>query len=109
MTTYAATDDLDIFAALAERDRAFAGLDATDYADETTAILKAIERVAAEGREFSANDVRPHLPECKSARVGRCFALAQERGWIEFVRLTKSSDKGTHGKRINVYRIAATS
>lgn len=39
-----------------------------------------------------------------AARVGRCFALAQERGWIEFVRLTKSSDKGTHGKRINVYR-----
>jgi hypothetical protein len=106
VTTYAPADS-DLFAvaaAEADRDRAYARLDATDYADETKAILRAIVAVASERGEFSANDVRDRLAGARKPRIGRCFALAQELGLVEFVRLTKSTDRGTHGKRIGVYR-----
>lgn len=110
MSAYADTD-LDLFASIAEaeteRDRAFARLDAADYRDETKDVLAAILDAACRLSEFSANDCRAAMPDgVNTNRIGRAFALAQEAGWIEFVRLTKSSDVGTHGKRINVYRLA---
>lgn len=110
MTTFADTDS-DLFAMAAadeERSTAFAALDASDYAGETTEILRAILRTADRLAEFSANDVRPCLPQdVNTNRVGRCFALAQERGWISWVSMVKSTDLGTHGKRVNVYRRSA--
>lgn len=106
-------DQPDLFTALAEaeaeRDRAFANLDAADTADENAVILAAIERLAARGQAFSANDLRALLPaDVNRNRIGRQFARAQELGVIEWAGMVKSSDKGTHGKRINVYRRAVS-
>lgn len=104
------TDDLLALVAGAEseRDRAFALLDVSDYKSETKDILRVIVTVAHELDTFSANDCRSRMPALAStARIGRAFALAQELGLIRFVALVKSTDRGTHGKRINVYRRAA--
>lgn len=91
--------------AMAERHRAFAALDATDYADETKAILRAIIATGHQREFFSANHVRPLLPDdVHRPRIGRAFALAQELGLIRFVAFEKSTDKGTHGKPVGVYR-----
>lgn len=84
---------------------AFAQLDATDRGGwERSVILTAIEHLADQGRPFSANDVRPLLPEVNTNRIGRCFALAADRGLIEFVGYVRSTDRGTHGKRIATWR-----
>jgi hypothetical protein len=92
----------------AERDRAFTNLDASDQRDELTLILDTIVRVADRGAVFSANDVRPLLPEgVNTNRVGRAYARAIELGLIEVHGFTKSTDKGTHGKRVLTYRRAA--
>ena len=103
--------DADLFGvnqAEAERDRAYAALDATDYRDETKQILRAIVTTSLQRDTFSANDTREHLPaDVHSPRIGRAFALAQDMGLVTFAGLVKSTDKGTHGKRINLYRRAS--
>lgn len=106
--TYAPNDE-SLLAAIDHRLAAtFAALDAKDYREETKAILRAIAEVGADrgGEPFSANDVRPYLPaEIENThRIGRAFLLACDLGWIEFVGRVRSTDKGTHGKRINVWR-----
>lgn len=86
------------------RDDAFANLDAADKADELEAILTAIEEVAASGREFTTNDVRPHLPEgVNPNRIGRAFYRAIELGIVEVVALDRSNKASTHRARINRY------
>jgi len=88
----------------ADRDRAYAMLDAADYADETKVILRAIVDEAQERGAFSANDLRGRLPEdVNRNRIGRAFGLAQDLGLIRFIRLIKSTDRGTHGKWIGLY------
>ena len=102
------TEQADLLTAIAEaeaeKDRAFANLDAADVADENAVILAAITRLADTGQAFSANDLRALLPDdVNRNRIGRQFARAQELGLIQFAGLVKSSDKGTHGKKINTY------
>lgn len=92
----------------AERDRAFTNLDATDQADELGQILDAIRTVAFRGGEFTANDVRPLLPKgVNTYRIGRAFGRAIELRMVEVIGLDKSNKRNTHGKRVNVYRLAA--
>lgn len=100
-----ATTTLDPYTA-AERAKAdaFAAIDAKDYADETTRIVKAIVAVSWERGEFSANDCRQRFGDVHPPRIGRAFALAQQLGFIEFVGYVKSTDVGTHAKRIGLYR-----
>ncbi len=92
-----------------QRDRAYALLDASDYHDETTRVLRAIvETGIRKPFGFSANDTRASLVSVASPRIGRCFALAQQLRLIEFVGYVKSTDKGTHAKRIGEYRWTGT-
>lgn len=109
MTTYADADvsmfELQVGQAECEKRRSFQFLDEADWNDETKDVLRVIVTVSHERTTFSANDCRGRMPALAStARIGRAFALAQDAGLIEFVELVKSTDKGTHGKRINVYR-----
>lgn len=93
-------------AELAKRE-AFARLDATDWKEETREIVRVIVETAHRLPLFSANDVRPLLPAATSTpRIGRAFALARESGFIEWVRDVRSTDVGTHAKRIGEYRLA---
>ncbi len=110
-----ATTDTDLFASAGvleaerQRDRAYALLDASDYADETTRVLRTIvEAGIRKPFGFSANDTRGSLAGVASPRIGRCFALAQQLRLIEFVGYVKSTDKGTHAKRIGEYRWTST-
>lgn len=90
------------------RDQAFRNLDASDATDENAVIFRAIREVAAQGGEFSANDVRPLLPEqINRHRIGRQFSRAIELGLIEPVGLVKSTDPGTNAHRVLKYRRAA--
>jgi hypothetical protein len=94
-----------LLAAEQGRDQAFANLDAADKAAELEAILGAIEQAAASGQEFTANDVRPHLPEgVNRNRIGRAFYRAIELGIVEVVALDRSNKANTHRARINRYR-----
>jgi len=89
----------------AAKQRAYALLDAADYADETKAILRVIVNVGTQRHQFSANDLRTRLPEgVNRNRIGRAFGLAQDLGLIRYVSLIKSTDRGTHGKWIGLYR-----
>lgn len=106
MTTYAARDT-DLFgtdAAEQAKAEAFALLDAADYKAETDDILRWIVTASWEHEEFSANTLRPHLADVHPPRIGRAFALAQQLGFIEFVGYVKSTDVGTHGKPVGLYR-----
>lgn len=86
---------------------AYAQLDDADRGEwERNLIMAAIKHCADQGMPFSANDVRALelLGDVNTARIGRCFSLAAERGLIEFVSYVRSTDRGTHGKRIAVWR-----
>lgn len=104
------TDQLDfafaVAAAEAERDLAYQSMDDADKGRwETSVILRAIEHVAGQGEPFSSNDVREVLTDnVNTARIGRCFALASQRGLIESVGRVKSTKRNTHGKRVELWR-----
>lgn len=100
-----ATEDSLLLADIdAELQGIYAALDATDWHDQTRQIVAAIAQVGAECGEFSANHVRPRLPDdINTARIGRAFALCIDRGWLVFLRYERSLDRPTHGKRIGVY------
>lgn len=92
--------------ALTARDLAFTQLDVADWKAETKVIVAAILQVAGERDTFSANHVRPLLPEdVNPHRVGRAFHLAQERGWIRAVDSVRSSAPSTRGHHVHLYRL----
>lgn len=84
------------------RDAAFAVLDMADWKEETREVVETIVRIGSILRmPFSSNDVRPWLPEDTNPnRVGRCFALAAEKGLIVKVGAETSSASSTHGKEV---------
>lgn len=64
---------------------------------ERAVIDQAIRAVAARGRPFSANDVRPLLPAgVRPKLVGARFMAASRRKEIVKVGWTPSTDPGTH-------------
>ena len=73
--------------------------------DDLAAIDLLIARAAATGSVFSANDVRPHLPEgVRTAAIGARFAHARRRGVIHPVGYTTSTDPGTHAHPVRTWR-----
>lgn len=70
------------------------------HPDEASRVAAAIRTLAATGRPFSANDAR-HLHGVKGGVVGATFTALHLSGEIEPVGEETSTDKGTHGKRIN--------
>lgn len=76
--------------------------------DEARAAADAvIDRFAATGYPFSANDLRPAFIDSAvptPLRGSRLQHALRNRKVIEAVTDVRSSDKGTHGKRILLYR-----
>ena len=84
-----------------------AGMDAATQAAGTdvTAIDLLIARAAATGAEFSANDLRPHIPAgVRTAAIGARFAHARRRGVITATGYTTSTDPGTHAHPVRTWR-----
>lgn len=71
---------------------------------ERAVIDQAIREVAARGRAFSANDVRPLLPPgVRPALVGARFMAASRRKDIRKVSWVASDDPGTHAHPIALW------
>jgi hypothetical protein len=83
------------------RDGALACVSAGEW--DSAVIDQAIRFFAASGRRFSANEVRPLLPEVRRAAIGVRFMAASRRGVIRRVGSTPSTDPGTHAHRIAVW------
>lgn len=84
-----------------------AGMDAATHAarERLAELDLLIARAAATGREFSANDIRAHLPEgIRTASVGARFAHWSRRGLIQAIGYTTSTDPGTHAHPVRTWR-----
>lgn len=66
-------------------------------------IRQCIEAFALQGRPFSANDMRPLLPEVRKCLISRRLIDAQKDGLIRYGGVTPSSLKSTKSARVNVY------
>jgi hypothetical protein len=72
--------------------------------DADVALLDAvILAFARNGRPFSANDMRPHIPEVRSALISGRLATACNAGLIRAVGYTPSTLPSTHNARVRVY------
>ena len=92
----------------AERDRAFAHLDAADGFDENALLREQIIILARTHDTFSANDMPQWVRERTAPnRRGRAFRAALDDGLIEVVGFVKSANKATHGHRVLTYRRVA--
>lgn len=63
-------------------------------------IDQAIHAFAGTGRPFSANDLRPLLPEVRSALMGARLYAASIRGLIRKCGQETSTKKNTHAKPV---------
>lgn len=66
-------------------------------------IDQVIRHLARQGRPFSANTMRPLLPEVRTCLISRRLIAAQNAGWIRYVGVTPSTLKSTKAARVNVY------
>lgn len=66
-------------------------------------IDQAIHAFAAQGRPFSANDLRELLPDVRQPLIGARFLAAANRGVIRRVGYTPSTQKSTHAHPIAVW------
>ena len=70
---------------------------------DCSVIDQAILAAAGTGQPFSANDIRDRLPEVRRPAVGARFNALRQRGLIQIVGEVRSTDVGTHGKKIGLY------
>lgn len=85
-----------------------AALDAVNAAtspEVKARIDAAILTVARRGGEFSANDVRPLIPDLRGGVIGGRFGALSRRGVIEKVGAEPSSKGNTHGHDIKRWRL----
>lgn len=66
-------------------------------------IDQAIRAFVLQGKPFSANDLRPLLPEVRKCLISRRLIVAQNDGLIRYVGVTPSTLKSTKAARVNVY------
>ena len=66
-------------------------------------IDQCIHAFVKQGRPFSANDLRPLLPEVRKCLISRRLIAAQQDGLIRYVGVTASTLKSTKSARVNVY------
>ena len=66
-------------------------------------IRQCIEAFVRQGRPFSANDLRPLLPEVRKCLISRRLIDAQKDGLIRYVGVTPSTLASTKAARVNVY------
>ena len=66
-------------------------------------IDQVIRHLCRQGRPFSANTMRPLLPEVRKCLISRRLIAAQHAGWVRYVGVTPSTLKSTKAARVNVY------
>ncbi len=66
-------------------------------------IDQAIRAFVFQGKPFSANDLRPLLPEVRKCLISRRLIVAQNDGLIRYVGVTPSTLPSTKAARVNVY------
>lgn len=66
-------------------------------------IVNCIRAFVKQGRPFSANDMRPLLPEVRKCLISRRLIDAQRDGWVRYGGVTPSTLKSTKSARVNVY------
>lgn len=66
-------------------------------------IDQAIRAFAAQGRPFSANDMRELLPDVRASLIGARFLAAANQSLIRRVGLIPSTKKNTHTKPVAVW------
>jgi hypothetical protein len=92
----------------AARDEALTAVTEASDDQDIAVVDQAIDRFAASGVQFSANDIRPLLPPLRSNNlIGARFNAARMRRQIVKVGEVTSTDPGTHGKPVALYRGAA--
>lgn len=98
-----------IAAARKARDDAMARLDSSARAEVDRQLVdELIHTYARAGRPFSANDIRPHIPDDVNKNViGNRFTHAARTGVIRRIGLTPSSKRTTHLKDVGCW-IGAT-
>ncbi|MEU0493529.1 hypothetical protein ABZ249_30245 [Nocardiopsis sp. NPDC006139] len=73
--------------------------------DAVAEVDRLIAAHAATGEPFSANTIRPSLPEgIRPAAIGGRFRYAASRGLIRPVGYVASTDPGTHGHPVRVWQ-----
>lgn len=86
------------------RDEALRSVTEASDDQDIAVVDQAILNLAATGGRFSANDVRPLLPELRSKNlIGARFNALRMRRLIVKVGEVTSTDRGTHGKRVALY------
>lgn len=70
---------------------------------DNAVIRQAIEAFVRQGKPFSANDLRPLLPEVRKCLISRRLIDAQNDGLIRFAGVTPSTLPSTKSARVNVY------
>ena len=101
MTMTATSPSEAIAAARAARDQGMAQAEDADATGWEKALIdQAIRAFAATGQPFSANDLRPLLPDVRSSLMGSRFMAAAKAGQIRRVGLATSTKKNTHSKDV---------
>lgn len=72
------------------------------HPDERARVEAAIRKLAATGREFSANEARG-LHGVSGPVVGAAFTAARKAGLIRAVGFTTSTDPGTHAHPVRTW------
>jgi hypothetical protein len=86
------------------RDAGIAAAEARPGADWDRAVIdQAIEHHAQLGAPFSANTIRPWLPEVAGPLIGAAFVRASRRGLIVKLGTTASTDPGTHAHHVGLW------
>lgn len=63
-----------------------------------------IRAFVSQGRPFSANDIRPHLPDAvRKCLISRRLIAAQRDGLVRYVGVTPSTLASTKAARVSVY------
>jgi len=89
---------------IAERDAGMAQAEASELTEWNRRLIdQAIGVFAGTGRPFSANDLRPLLPDVPGPLMGARFAAAQLAGRIRFRGHARSTKPNTHGKPVTLW------
>jgi transposase InsO family protein len=87
--------------ARAEKEAGMARAEAADITGWDRKIVdQAIAWFAKQGHPFSANDLRPWLPDVRTPIIGSRFGAASTMGVIRMVGDEHSTKRNTHAKRI---------
>ncbi len=62
-----------------------------------------IRHLVKQGHPFSANTMRPFLPEVRKCLISRRLIAAQKDGLITYIGVTASTLESTKSARVNVY------